>query len=167
MSLKLEKYKLKPIQQYRKDKAEGKVRRNRKDKGVKRPSVVSKQQFFDELARLYELRRERLNQNKAERLAGVENQEFEIDCRKLKAYRNVDEVTVSEWFSAVVALYMQKKGFSQEVLAGVLGIHRTTFGRYLNGRLSWGLDDVERVCRLIGLRFPEILVRGKRKENNG
>lgn len=51
----------------------------------------------------------------------------------------------------------KQAGYTQEKIAGLLGIARTTYAEYEQGKIQPPLDKVERICRLFNINSSEFM----------
>ena len=52
----------------------------------------------------------------------------------------------------------KQAGYTQEKIARLIGIARTTYAEYEQGKIQPPLDNVERICRLFNISSTESLV---------
>ncbi len=140
----------------------------RTNKKIKRYKSIIKPQhkFKNELARLAEIRTKQAEVETKEQksqvlLNEIKALDLEIDGRRLTKYRDTEKYTTDQWFSAVVILYMEAKGITKKNMYSLLGLHSLTFDNYLSNEWPWKVEVMEKVCALLGLRFPDVLVRGR------
>ena len=51
----------------------------------------------------------------------------------------------------------KQAGYTQEKIASLLGIARTTYAEYEQGKIQPPLDKVERICRLFNINSSEFM----------
>ncbi len=65
--------------------------------------------------------------------------------------------TLSKEFGKKIKIERIKKEISQEKLAELSGLHRTTLGAIENGKCSPTLDSIARIASALNLTIPEML----------
>jgi len=50
---------------------------------------------------------------------------------------------------------MGEKGYRQKSLAAAIGISKNSFSHKMNGKSSFRLDEVDKICGILGIEKPE------------
>jgi len=69
----------------------------------------------------------------------------------------LQRLTAKKIFSSNVRLLRQHKGFSQEKLAELTGLHRTYIGSVERGERNISIDNMERIALALGCDLADML----------
>lgn len=59
-------------------------------------------------------------------------------------------------FSAQVRLVIERQGITKEALAAATGVSRNYLSKRLRDEVAFTLNDVEALCRVLGIELPKL-----------